>query len=211
MEWLASISADAQAMSLWESIAVALAVVYLVGAMNSKLWCWPAAFVSTLIYTVLFWKVALLMESLLNVYYMAMAVYGFWMWRYGGGSQTGVAMVSWSLSRHLQLIAVTAVVALALGYVMSNYTHADFAYLDAATTTFAVMTTVLVALKVIENWLYWVVIDLVSIYLYVSKGFMLTSALFVFYTVLAFYSYWVWRKAYLQQEQGNCPNTLTAT
>lgn len=189
-------------MTGWEAVAVVLAVAYLLLAMRTSLWCWPAAFISTLIYTILFWKVALLMESLLNVFYMVMAIYGFWQWRWGGGDRhQGVEIHSWSLQRHLVVVAVTGVAALAIGYGMATYTHADLAYLDAATTCFAVVSTFMLAYKVLENWLYWVVIDLASIYLYVQKGFMLTSALFVAYVVLAAASYWLWRSRMLGTNQ----------
>ncbi|MBD1387814.1 nicotinamide mononucleotide transporter [Neiella sp. HB171785] len=181
-------------MTAWEAVAVVLAIAYLLLAMRASLWCWPAAFVSTLIYTLLFWHVALLMESVLNVFYMVMAVYGYWQWRWGGKlDNEGVEVHSWTLSRHLVVILATAVASLVVGYVMATYTHAAMPYLDAATTCFAVVTTFMLAYKVLENWLYWVVIDIASIYLYMEKGLMLTSLLFVGYVVLAAVSYWLWR------------------
>ncbi len=203
MEWLQTLSSEATSMTGWEAIAVALAVAYLLFAMKESLWCWPAALISTLIYTVLFWQVALLMESLLNVFYMAMAFYGFWQWRWGAGpnASAGVALQTWSGSKHLMVILATAGCAMLLGYFMSQYTQAAMPYLDAATTCFAIVATFMLAYKVVENWLYWVVIDLVSIYLYLIKGLMLTSILFVFYVVLAAVSYWLWRQDWQGKQQ----------
>ncbi|WP_428614946.1 nicotinamide riboside transporter PnuC [Shewanella sp.] len=185
--------AEANGLTAWEAVAVLLALAYLALAMRGNIWCWAAALVSTAIYTVLFWEVSLLMESLLNVYYMVMAVYGFWLWRYGGGDENGIEVVSWSLGRHLYLILATSVVSLVVGHLMASYTQASYPYLDAATSCFAVMTTYLVARKVLENWLYWVVIDLVSIYLYLNKGLMLTSLLFILYVGMAIGGYFLWR------------------
>ncbi len=196
-EWLSGAAAEATALSGWEAVAVLLAIVYLLLAMRRNIWCWPAAAASTLIYTVLFWQVALLMESVLNVYYLAMAAYGFWQWRYGGRDGEGVPMVRWRLNTHLLIIGATGLAALGVGYLMDNHTHADMAYLDAMTTCFAVVTTVMVARKVVENWLYWVVIDLASIYLYLEKGFYLTAGLFVFYVGMATVAYFQWRAQYL--------------
>lgn len=184
---------EAQGMDLWEGLAVILALAYLLLAMKASVWCWGAALASTAIYTVLFWKVSLLMESVLNVYYMAMALYGYWLWHRGGEQQQGIIVSTWSWQRHVVLSIITAVLSLPLGWFMANHTHASFPYLDATTTCFAVMTTWLVAQKVLENWLYWVVIDLVSIYLYLSKGLMLTSLLFVLYVALAVGGYFLWR------------------
>ena len=201
-EGFAGVFNDAQALTGWEAIAVLLALAYLIFAMKGSVWCWPAALTSTAIYTVLFWKVSLLMESVLNVYYMAMAVYGYWMWTKGGKAHEGVNIVSWSLSTHLKLFAGTSLMSVVIGYFMANQTQASFPYLDAATTCFAVMSTFLVAKKVLENWIYWFVIDAVSIYLYVSKGLMLTAALFVFYVVMVVFGYFMWRRK-MNAQQGN--------
>ncbi|ADN75802.1 nicotinamide mononucleotide transporter PnuC [Ferrimonas balearica DSM 9799] len=198
-DWLQQAASEAHALSGWEAVAVLLAIAYLLLAMRRSLWCWPAAAASTLIYTVLFWKVALLMESVLNVYYLAMAAYGYWQWRFGGQRGDGLPLVRWSASTHLAVILATGMVALGVGYLMDNHTHADMAYLDAMTTCFAVVTTVMVARKVVENWLYWVVIDFASIYLYLAKGFYLTAALFVFYVGMATVAYFQWRSQYQRE------------
>ena len=71
-------------MSLWELAAVIFAITYVLLAVRENVLCWLFAFVSTAIYTVLFWDVSLLMDSALNVYYMAMAVYGWLQWTRGG-------------------------------------------------------------------------------------------------------------------------------
>jgi nicotinamide mononucleotide transporter len=178
----------------WELAAVILALAYLFLAMRRSLWCWPAAFVSTLIYTVLFWQVALLMESLLNFYYMGMAIFGYWQWQKGSKNNGDIMIVSWSKQRHLIAIATLIIVSLISGWIMDRFTSADFAYLDAATTCFAVFTTYLVAIKVLENWLYWIAIDAVSIYLYLSKDLYLTAALFVAYVILAMVGYVSWKR-----------------
>lgn len=194
LSYLGSALVDqASALSLLELLAVLLAIAYIVLVLRENRWCWPAAFLSTAIYTGLFWNVALLMESVLNVYYMAMAVYGYWVWTQGGTDQD-IPIAQWSAKKHLILISATTLASLLVGYCMANYTHADFPWLDAATTCFAVVTTWLVAQKILENWLYWIVIDIVSIYLYANKGLVLTAILFVFYIGIAIVGYWAWRK-----------------
>ncbi|GGP49941.1 nicotinamide mononucleotide transporter [Shewanella algicola] len=195
---------EASVMTFWEAIAVMLALAYLILAMRTNIWCWSAAFLSTAIYTVLFWNVSLLMESVLNIYYMGMAVYGYWLWLHVPSVQQSqqhnvssqLNITSWTLKTHTIVIAVTSLVSIVVGYGMANYTAAAFPYIDAATTCFAVMTTYLVAKKVLENWLYWVVIDVVSIYLYFQKGLMLTSGLFILYVAMAIAGYMMWRKKY---------------
>lgn len=189
------------AMSHWEYVAVVLSMAYLLLAMNENQWCWPAAFISTFIYTVMYWNSALLMESVLHFYYMGMAVYGWWAWRYGRQRSDREGIVQYRLHTHLLIIGATTAVALVIGWLMDNYTHAQYAYFDSLTTCFAVVTTYLVAQKVLENWLYWVVIDAASIYLYVAKGFYPTVVLFVFYTIMAAAAYFKWRRQYEHKQQ----------
>lgn len=189
------------AMSHWEYIAVGFSIAYLLLAVKESLWCWPAAFFSTFIYTILFFNGALLMESLLNVYYMGMAVYGWTAWhKHNKGpdliEKMEVSIQYWGLKRHLKIIAITTLVSIAVGYIMSNYTHADFAYLDSFTTCFAAVTTYLVTQKVLENWLYWIVIDGASIYLYVEKGYYPTVVLFICYTIMAAWGFSTWYQEY---------------
>ncbi len=200
MDFVTQILSGFTAMSHWEYIAVALSMAYLLLAIKENLWCWPAAFFSTLIYTIMYWNGALLMESLLNFYYMYMAVFVWVVWRKGKANQAQRLITSWPVNRHIILIVLTTLVSLAIGYVMQNYTHADFAYLDSFTTCFAVVTTYLVAKKVLENWLYWIVIDAASMYLYYEKGYYPTLVLFVFYTVMAAWGFKTWYEEYEQSQ-----------
>ncbi|KZY45305.1 nicotinamide mononucleotide transporter [Pseudoalteromonas shioyasakiensis] len=200
MEFLSETFSGFTAMSHWEYIAVALSMAYLLLAIKESLWCWPAAFVSTFIYTVMYWNGALLMESLLNFYYMYMAVYGWVVWRRGMNIKDHLPIISWSLKRHAVILLATSLASVAIGFVMTNYTHADFAYLDSFTTCFAVVTTYLVAKKVLENWLYWIVIDAASMYLYFEKGYYPTLVLFVFYTIMAAWGFKTWYEEYEQHQ-----------
>jgi len=186
------------AMSVWEYIAVGLSMAYLLLAIKESLWCWPAAFISTLIYTIMYWNGALLMESLLHFYYMFMAIYGWVLWRKSKGKPQSLAITSWPIQRHLLILLVTSLVAVTIGFLMSHYTYADFAYLDSFTTCFAVVTTYLVAKKVLENWLYWIVIDAASMYLYYEKGYYPTLVLFIFYTIMAAWGFKTWYEEYEQ-------------
>ena len=184
-----------------ELIAMLLALAYVILAAQGSLWCWPAAFISTALYTVIFYDVLLLMESALNAYYLVMAVYGYWAWQKNsvGNNKEQVqplAIVSWRASWHIKVCLLLTVISLLLGYVMATYTPAAFPYLDTFTTVFAVFATYLVTQKVLENWLYWLVIDFVSIYLYLEKDLMPTVVLFAIYVLIAAYGYLKWQALY---------------
>ena len=179
-------------MSSWlELLAMLLALAYLVLAIMEKRACWYAAFASTAIYTVIFWDVSLLMESALQVYYMAMAVYGWWYWHADSEHRP---VVIWAPRSHLVAVAVIALLTVVSGYLLTHYSNAVLPYLDAFTTWASIVATVMVARKVLENWLYWIVIDMASIYLYVSRELNITALLFVLYVLLACVGYWQWKR-----------------
>lgn len=181
------------AMSVWEAAAVVLGIAYLLLAMRESLWCWYAAFASTSIFLVLFWNVSLLMESALQVYYLVMAVYGWWQWQQGGTSgKHELAISSWSARRHTLALGAVLVASYASGSLLQFYSDAALPFLDSFTTWGSVLTTWMVARKVLENWLYWLVIDSVSIYLYLDRGLYLTAFLFAAYLVIALFGYRKW-------------------
>lgn len=175
---------QARGFSPLELVAVLMAVAYLLLAIRQNIWCWLCAGVSTTIYVVLFANAKLYMESALNVFYFAMAIYGWIVWTSGrsGGSQMPV--VVWPRQIHARAIAVVAIASLVSGYVLSHYTDAEFPYIDSLTTWGAIWATFLVARKVLENWWYWLAIDLASIFIYWSRDLQLTSVLFVAYVIM---------------------------
>jgi len=181
-------------MSPWELFAVVLAVAYLVLAIRQNIWCWAAAFVSTAIYLVLMYHASLYMESALQVFYLGMAVYGWYQWRHGPGLDHSLPVSRWSPQWHVGAIVAVLVATLISGRVLSEYSEAALPYIDSFTTWGAIVATFMVARKVLENWLYWFVIDSVSIYLYVNRELYLTALLFAGYLVLIVIGYLSWRK-----------------
>jgi nicotinamide mononucleotide transporter len=182
------------AQSGWEWIAASLGILYVILAAKESIWCWPAAFISTLIYTVLFWEGQLPMQALLNFYYMGMAIYGFMLWRKQTAESDNLIISARPLKFHIIYIGAGLLASLSIGYYLSSIPETRLPYLDALVMVFSVMTTVLMARKVIENWLYWIVIDAFAIALYWQTGFYVTIIMFLVYLVLAVYGYRNWQK-----------------
>ncbi len=181
------------------------AIIYLLLAVRENVWCWFFAFVSTAIYTVLFRDVSLLMDSALNVYYMAMAVFGWYQWTHGGpgvGSEPHTLPIR-SMTRRLHILIIVSILLLsaASGYLLSEYSRAAWPYVDSFTTWASVITTYLVTRKYLQNWLYWILIDAVSVPLYIERGLGPTALLFVIYIIIAVVGYFNWRKHYLGRGQ----------
>ncbi|CAA6819297.1 MAG: Predicted thiamin transporter PnuT [uncultured Sulfurovum sp.] len=192
---LSSILSALEAMSNWEIVAALLGVFYVILAAKESLWAWVFGFFSTFIYTIIFWEGALLSSSFLNFYYMVMAVYGYYSWK-NVSEDKMLEIQTYSLSKHLKLIGIGVSMSLILGYLSTTYTDAKLAYMDAFVMVFSIITTWLLTQKVLENWLYWIVIDSVAVVLYLNTGYLATVILFTIYIVLAVYAYGTWKKEF---------------
>ena len=176
-----------------EAVAVALGIAYLLLAVREHIACWYAAFVSTALSVYVFWGVSLLMESLLNVYYMGMAVYGWMQWRGGVHKGAELAVSRWPWRAHVAAIVGVLCLTAISGYLLLDRTSASWPFVDSFTTWASVVTTFMVARKILENWLYWIVIDAISIALYLDRGLYLYAGLFAVYLVIAVNGYRSWR------------------
>ena len=163
MTVLSQITEQLLAQSLPEVIAVLAAVAYLAFAIRQQIVCWIFAAISTAIYIGLFIEAKLYMESMLNLFYLVMAGYGWYVWRSGRDDGHDRPVVNWPRNTHLTAIAVLVILSAASGYLLSKNSDAAFPYIDSLTTWFAIWATFLVARKVLENWWYWLLIDIASI------------------------------------------------
>ncbi len=198
-ELLSFLSSPFIGMSVWEAAAVLLAIAYLLLAVRENILCWYCALFSTTIFTFLFWDVSLLMDSALNVFYMIMAIYGWQQWKYGGSDHSGLHIRELSCRQNLLIIVAVLGISLISGYLLAQHTSAAWPYIDSFTTWASVGTTIMVAKKVLENWLYWLVIDSVSIPLYIDRGLYLTAILFMVYIIIASFGYLSWRQRFIEQ------------
>ena len=175
---------QARAYSLPELVAVLAAIAYLLLAIRQNIWCWLFAGVSTAIYIGIFIAAKLYMESLLNGFYFVIAIYGWYVWTTGRSDGDRRPVVVWPLRTHAIAITGIVVASAISGFLLKTGTDAALPYIDSLTTWFAIWSTFLVARKVLENWWYWLVIDIASVIIYWSRGLELTSMLFVVYVML---------------------------
>jgi nicotinamide mononucleotide transporter len=181
--------------SPWELLAMALALLYVVLAIKKSLWCWLAAGVSSAIYVALTIEWRLYMEAWLNVFYVVMAVYGYWQWRQGRDVSGDMMVLRWSLRAHLLAISIVVVLSMTGGWWLTHHSNAVRPYVDSLITWGSVVTTWMVVRRVAENWLYWIVIDAVAAVLYFQQGRGPTGVLFVIYVGIAIHGYRVWLRS----------------
>jgi nicotinamide mononucleotide transporter len=193
-----SLTGAIQALPPMEAVAVLLAIAYLVLVIRQNILCWAAAFTSALLYLVIFARAQLFMEAALQIFYAAMAVYGWYRWRTGSTTGLGLPIRTWPPRQHAVVLVGILILTLGFGLAL-RLTPAALPFADSFTTVAALVATYMVAQKILENWWYWFVIDSVSVYLYVSRGLWLTALLFVLYLVLIIVGYRRWLRAYRAQ------------
>jgi len=194
------IVAQARVWTALEGAAVVMAVFYLLLAIRQNIWCWLCAGISTAIYVYLFLNARLYMESLLNAFYFAMAIYGWSIWYRGRSGDHELAVSIWPTKVHGIAISAIALASVISGYLLTRYTNAAFPYIDSMTTWAAIWATFLVARKVLENWWYWLVIDAASIFIYWSRDLQLTSLLFVLYIVMIPFGLISWTRSWREAQ-----------
>jgi len=178
-----------------EVVAVLLAIAYLVLAIRQNIWCWACAGISTVIYVWLFIDAKLYMESALNGFYFVMAIYGWTVWNSGRTNDHEKPVVVWPPRTHAFAVAAIAIASLVNGYLLTRYSDAAYPYVDSLTTWSAIWATFLVARKVLENWWYWLLIDVASIFIYWSRDLHLTALLFVIYVVMIPFGLIAWTRS----------------
>jgi nicotinamide mononucleotide transporter len=177
-----------------EWVAAGLALGYLGLAIRQSAWCWAFAVASAVLYLVVFARAGLVMQAALQVFYVGMSVYGWRSWR-GSASEAPLAVGRWTARQHALAWAAIAACALLNGWVITRGAATSWVpYLDAAIAWGSVLATWMVARKVLENWLYWVVLDFAMALLAAWQGLAATALLFLLYTALALRGYWQWRR-----------------
>ncbi|MBT4883259.1 MAG: nicotinamide mononucleotide transporter [Glaciecola sp.] len=188
--------------SLLEVGAVLCALAYMVLVAREHIACWFFAFVSTALFTVVFFEAALSFSMALNIYYMVMAGYGYWQWQQGttGGSEPALSVQPRPLRFHLWVIAAGSIIsAVLIGFTSADWLNTNWLNthwinaLDIVMSVFSVLTTVMVAHKVYENWFYWMVINALAVIIYSASGLTVSAGLFVVYILFAIYGWREWR------------------
>ena len=179
--------------AILEWTAVALGLVYLLGAVQQWRWCWIAGGISAGLFLIVFHEADLPIQALLQAYYMAVAVHGWWHWGAADPGSTGLSVQQWPITWHLVAIAVVALLVVATVALRGSAIELS-PTLDAATGWGSALATWLVARKVLENWLYWIVIDSAAVVLYLHNGLGATAALYALYTLIALLGWLKWRQ-----------------
>ena len=187
-----------QQQSLYEVIAVITGLLCVYLAAKNNIWNWPFAIISVGIYIFIFFDSHLYADMGLQFYFMVMNIYGWYYWSHKPSTEKKIPVIV--ITRKETGLSVIAVIVFTifLGSVL-KYTSASFPYLDSFCAACSLVAQVLLARKVLENWLIWVFVDVIYVGVYIFKGLHLTAIMFAIYVGIALMGYIDWKKEYKKQ------------
>ena len=178
-----------------EILATLLGIANIILLVRRSIWNYPFGIAMVALYADIFFTAKLYSDALLQLFFFAIQVYGWWAWwRAGGGEHkveverlTGAARTAW--------IAMIALTSFAWGTMMHAYTDASFPWWDATVAMASIAAQILLARRMIENWVLWIAVDAMAIGLYLTKGLTLTAGLYFVFLLLCIFGLREWAAA----------------
>ena len=185
-----------------ELVAAFFTVISVVYAKKNNVLVFPTGMICTAIFVYLLLKWGLLGDMMINGYYFIMSLYGWYIWTRNVDDLPVTPISKTSPKEHLISLGIfimTVVFVFLVYTVFDKFNHWT-SYLDTLTTGIFFVGMWLMAKRKIENWIYWIIIDLVSIYLYAQRDYNLTAVQYGLFTILAVFGFFAWRKEYKTQK-----------
>jgi len=183
-----------------EILGVVFSVLYLLLSIRQNILLWPAGMISALLYMAVFFHSKFYADMGLNAYYFFISIYGWILWKKGGKGKEERPVSRIGRRTALFLLAITALAFLGIAFLLKNYTDSPIPYWDALTTAMSFTATWMLARKILEHWIVWIVVDVISMALYLYRGLYPTMILFAIYTTMAVIGYIEWKKAQIPTE-----------
>lgn len=182
-----------------EIIAMALGLICVWLTVRRHIACWPTGLAMVLLYVFIFYEARLYSDMLLQVVYVFLQIYGWHAWLRSGPDRTPLVVSRMPAWQVVPWLAAGIASAAALGGAMHGYTDASLPYVDAVATVASLIAQWLTGRKVLEAWLVWIFVDVVSIGLYLAKQLYPTAGLYLVFLVLATWGWFEWRSAWRKQ------------
>jgi nicotinamide mononucleotide transporter len=178
-----------------EAVAVVFGLLSVWFAKQENILVFPTGIISVLIYVYICFFAKLYADMGINFFYFVMSVYGWYNWSRKDENKKAIPISVLNLKQWMLYVAATIVFFVVLYYVLSYYTDSNVPMWDSLTTAIFLTGMWLMAKKKIENWIFWIVADVISIPLYAYKDLILTSFQFLVFLILAIMGYIEWRKS----------------
>lgn len=179
-------------MSELEFVAVAFGFANIAFLIRKSVLNFPCGIVMVSLYAAIFFETRLYSEALLQVFFFCVQLFGWWKWQLAM-EEDGELVVEWSSPRvMIWCFVATTVLSLVLGTVMATFTNAVAPYPDATVAAASVVAQFLLSYRRIENWVYWIAIDVLSVILYVWRGLNLTAGLYIVLLIMSVIGLGAW-------------------
>jgi nicotinamide mononucleotide transporter len=180
-----------------EIVTTVTAIIYLLLAARENVWCWFFGIISCAFFAwANYYLYNLQIDFWLQIFYVAISFWGLYQWKFGSQEKKELPITKLSLNEHLGTIGGGLLLSGIVGWLYANYSSTSEPYLDAFTTLFSIFTTFMVIHKKLENWLYWIVVDMAYVYLFWIKEVYLFSVLFAVYVIIASLGWIEWQNKY---------------
>jgi nicotinamide mononucleotide transporter len=158
---------------------------------------WPIAIISVSVYIYIFYNAKLYGDTILQFYFLATCIYGWYYWTFGKTTNISAERkVSKLNSKNwLVIIALQIVLSVVVGYLLDIKTDTDVPYIDGFCTVGSFIAQYLLTRKILENWIIWIVVDIVYIPLYIHKNLLATAVLYFIFLFIAAKGYIDWKKS----------------
>jgi nicotinamide mononucleotide transporter len=194
-----------------EIIGACIGLAYLYLEYKANVWLWPVGIVMSLFYVVIFFQGKFYADAAVYLYYIGANTYGLAAWlrssRSGSDSSASSPIIHTPKKQILPLALVSAALWLVIFLILRNFTDSPIPWGDAFTTSLSIVAMWMLAKKQVEQWLLWVVVNAVSLCLYLWKGLYPTAVLYVVYTVVAVMGYFKWKKEMGEPATGAAPDS----
>lgn len=172
---------------------------------RQNIWCWPVGLVMVLLYAWIFYHARLYSDMGLQIVYVGLQIYGWAHWLRGGPRDSGLPVTRLTSGRAVLWVSVGVVGTVLLGGSMARWTDASLPGWDAATTVLSLIAQYLLARKVLENWLFWIVVDVLAVGIYLVKELYVTAGLYAVFLGLATWGWLAWKQSLRTQESVAVP------
>ncbi|MCK4663938.1 MAG: nicotinamide mononucleotide transporter [Bacteroidales bacterium] len=186
-----------------EVLGTVTGLIYLVFSIRQNILLWPLGILTSALYILVFFQSKFYADMGLQVYYLFISFYGWYNWLYGNpeSNDTSLKVTRASKMLLIKLIPVSIIIFAVISFILVKFTDSPLPYWDAFTTAASIIATWMLAKKIIEHWLIWIVVDAVSMGLYIYKDLYPTTLLFFVYTSMAILGYITWKKELQKIEQ----------
>lgn len=177
-----------------QCVGTALGLLYLWLEYKANIWLWVVGAIMPVVHGVLYLQSGIYADAAMQLYYVVAGIYGLAVWKRRPRKSDDGKIRHTPKGWVVPLVAVYALLHVAIYFVLVEFTDSRVPVLDSMSTSLCIVAMWMLSRKLVEQWLVWLVVDMISVGLYLYKGIPITSGLYMLYCILAIAGYMRWRR-----------------